>query len=196
MPPVTSAEAKRATAPKTKPNPRPNTRAARIKRNHSGSNPSIPGLAIRRAEKHAARMPRSAMALASIAPSESLGHARWRAAAGPAPRRPRARHRCARGSAPALWWISSGHANATTPKALVVTAEQQRSIAAQAEWPARGGAARRRPVGAIESSCRDRREAVPHLVEGQPFVRCEDLGRSAGRKPASGTPPRAPARRR
>ena len=61
-------------APRTNPKPRPNTRADRTSRNHSGSNPSMPGLAIRRAEKHAARIPSSAIALASIAAFGQFGH--------------------------------------------------------------------------------------------------------------------------
>ena len=64
-------DAKKATAPRTNPKPRPKTRADRTSKNHSGSKPLMPGLATRSAAKHAANIPSNATALASIAPSDS-----------------------------------------------------------------------------------------------------------------------------
>ena len=130
MPPVTRAEANRATAPSTKPNPRPNTRPARMSRNHSGSKPSIPGLAIRKAEKQAARMPSSAIALASMPPSESSAITMAISRGTSATNTHGASPLCAV-FWPALWWISKGQQNATMPK-MVVTPRRN-----DERWPSR-----------------------------------------------------------
>src|SRR5665213_3380877 len=63
------AETTRVSTPSTKPKPRPSTRPAGIRRKKTGSNPATAGLGMRSAAPQAARIPRSAMALASSDPS-------------------------------------------------------------------------------------------------------------------------------
>ena len=153
-PPVISAEAKNATAPSTKPNPRPKTRAERTRRNHSGSNPLMPGLGTRRAAKHAARMPSSATALASMAPSESSAMTMANRS-GTRPTKIQGASPLWAASGPDAWWIISGQAKAATPKSVVNSNKKEERVPIRTAGVRRYAGPRRWPVGP-KRSCRHR----------------------------------------
>ena len=68
-PPVSKAPVTMASAPRTKPKPRPSTRPARMRRKNIGSSPAVPALRTRSAPPMAARTPSTAMVLASRPPA-------------------------------------------------------------------------------------------------------------------------------
>ena len=192
-PPVIRADAKNATAPRTKPNPRPKTRAARMRRNHSGSNPLMPGLGTRSAAKQAARIPSNATALASIAPSESSAIT-MASRSGMRPTKIQGASPLWAEFWPAARWINSGQAKAATPNTVVRKRRKEERV------PNRIAGGRRRPGRGVG---RGTETVMPApLLRGRRGLRPPSAIPRApapwppeGRRSGSGRPPAGPGRR-
>ena len=111
----------------------------------------MPGLATRSAAKHAARIPSSATALASMAPSDSSAMTMARSS-GRSPTKIQGASPLWAVFWPAAWWIKSGQPKAATPKSVV-----RRSRKEEREPKRMAGVSRRSAVPRAAGARRSRR---------------------------------------
>ena len=192
-------------APRTKPNPAPNTRPPSTSRKNTVSSPAVPAPSGRSAAPTADSTPSIASALTSSPPSPISNSTTAISSGSSSPKTSGASVPCA-SAAPGS--TSSGQPNASTPATETrATATVERGRSAIARTTEGGSTAV--GVGRWWRSRRTVRERLPHVVDGEPaagsghlrHLRCErgggdhDLGRS-GRRPPPRRRPSPPRGRR